>query len=530
WFFELCAYGMDLEPHETEKEQVSRPARVMEKAIIYTNDFYSWAKEKVEQASVSASKDIFNAVAILMKEHKITEANALDMVRQKSLECEKEHLAAVAELEAARPLSANLYRYLDMTRSCHAGTMLWSALADRYNVNKVYQDTPFPREDGSPERENEHHINRDHFQDGSSNTGIGHLMTGDDPQDGSSAVPEANRKEGGRPRPVDGPLESHQSGDTYEEPGTEILLAPYEYVAAMPTEKVLDVFIDGLNSWLQLPEKSLNRIRSIVVKLSTAALMLGDVECGSILRRGMPSAHVVYGASQTINSAGYVQICVFAEAAGLSNPGAVSIVCGQLQFLMSFPLRFCADLDLEELTNLYKGQSMELFWKFHTHCPTEEEYYEMVDGKTGGFSRLILRLIAFEPALETFITSLGRYFHVRNEYENLASSKDVHRERFYEDLDEGKMSLPLIHSLQNCSGGDKARIKGIFKTRGPSGLSPEVKEFVIKHLSERTASLPYVRDVLKGLASAIADALTALEEIFGVQNPLLRGVLAKLKV
>ncbi len=94
----------------------------------------------------------------------------------------------------------------------------------------------------------------------------------------------------------------------------------------------------------------------------------------------MPSAHVVYGASQTINSAGYVQICVFAEAAGLSNPGAVSIVCGQLQFLMSFPLRFCADLDLEELTNLYKGQSMELFWKFHTHCPTEEEYYEMVDG------------------------------------------------------------------------------------------------------------------------------------------------------
>lgn len=44
-------------------------------------------------------------------------------------------------------------------------------------------------------------------------------------------------------------------------------------MAAMPTETVLDVFIDGLNSWLQLPEKSLNLIRSIVVKLYTAALM-----------------------------------------------------------------------------------------------------------------------------------------------------------------------------------------------------------------------------------------------------------------
>ncbi|KAL8917755.1 MAG: hypothetical protein Q9172_005704 [Xanthocarpia lactea] len=95
---------------------------------------------------------------------------------------------------------------------------------------------------------------------------------------------------------------------------------------------------------------------------------------------------------------------------------------------------------------------------------------------------------------------------------------------FYEDLDEGKMSLPLIHSLQNSSEGNKTRIKGIFKTRGPSGLSPGVKEFVVKHLSERTAGLPYVRDVLKDLASETADGLMALEEIFGIANPLLRGV------
>lgn len=61
------------------------------------------------------------------------------MVRQKTLECEKEHWAAVADLEAAGPLSPNLYRYLDMTRFCHAGGMLWSALTDRYNNSKVGQ-------------------------------------------------------------------------------------------------------------------------------------------------------------------------------------------------------------------------------------------------------------------------------------------------------------------------------------------------------------------------------------------------------
>lgn len=92
------------------------------------------------------------------------------------------------------------------------------------------------------------------------------------------------------------------------------------------------------------------------------------------------------------------------------------------------------------------------------------------------------------------------------------------------------MSLPLIHCLQNSSDDEKAQIKGIFKTRGPAGLSRDVKEFVVKHMCEKTASLPYVRHRLKELESQLADGLMALEETFGIENPLLRGVLAKLKV
>ena len=47
---------------------------------------------------------------------------------------------------------------------------------------------------------------------------------------------------------------------------------------------------------------------------------------------------------------------------------------------MSLQLRICADRYPEELKNLYNGQSLDLFWKFHIHCPTKKEYYEMVDG------------------------------------------------------------------------------------------------------------------------------------------------------
>ena len=58
---------------------------------------------------------------------------------------------------------------------------------------------------------------------------------------------------------------------------------------------------------------------------------LDDIEDGSKLRRGMPSAQMSYGESQTINSATCVSMCAFAEAAKLLNPGSMSIVCGWLE-------------------------------------------------------------------------------------------------------------------------------------------------------------------------------------------------------
>ncbi|KAL8813209.1 MAG: hypothetical protein Q9200_000438 [Gallowayella weberi] len=157
WFYELCAYGMDLEINETEKEQASRPTRAIIKAIIYVNDFYSWDKEKAEQKAVAANQDMFSAVTVLMKERQISETNALDMVRAKALEWEKEHWAAVADLEAAGPISANLYRYLEMTRFCHTGGMLWSAFTDRYSnmgQTQVGGDSRTPETLSMPKHEN----------------------------------------------------------------------------------------------------------------------------------------------------------------------------------------------------------------------------------------------------------------------------------------------------------------------------------------------------------------------------------------
>jgi geranylgeranyl diphosphate synthase, type III len=49
--------------------------------------------------------------------------------------------------------------------------------------------------------------------------------------------------------------------------------------------------------------------------------------------------------------------------------------------------------DIEELINLHRGQGMDLYWRDSLTCPTEQEYIEMVNNKTGGLLRLAVKLM-----------------------------------------------------------------------------------------------------------------------------------------
>jgi geranylgeranyl pyrophosphate synthase len=50
-------------------------------------------------------------------------------------------------------------------------------------------------------------------------------------------------------------------------------------------------------------------------------------------------------------------------------------------------------------------------------------------------------------SMHNFITVVGRYFRIRDDYQNLCSPAYSKQKGFCEDLDKGKYSLPLIHVL-----------------------------------------------------------------------------------
>lgn len=104
---------------------------------------------------------------------------------------------------------------------------------------------------------------------------------------------------------------------------------------------------------------------------------IDDVEDSSILRRGVPVAHSIFGTAQTINSANYVYFCALQELVKLNNQKAIQIYT-------------------EELCNLHRGQGMDLFWRDTLTCPSEDDYLEMVSNKTGGLFRLAVKLMQAE--------------------------------------------------------------------------------------------------------------------------------------
>jgi len=164
---------------------------------------------------------------------------------------------------------------------------------------------------------------------------------------------------------------------TWSEDKEKILQGPYEYLFAQPGKDIRKQLVSAFNEWLEVPPESLEVITKVIGMLHTASLLVDDVEDSSLLRRGLPVAHSIFGTAQTINSANYIYFCALQELQKLKNPAAVTIYT-------------------EELLNLHRGQGMDLFWRDTLTCPTEDDYLEMVGNKTGGLFRLAIKLMQAE--------------------------------------------------------------------------------------------------------------------------------------
>lgn len=152
-----------------------------------------------------------------------------------------------------------------------------------------------------------------------------------------------------------------------------------------------------------------------------------------------------------------MMVMAIAELQKLHSPSATSIFIGKLEPLAYF-FTWTRHwyFEIEELESLFIGQSLYLHWKYQVQIPIPEEYNEMTDKRAGGLFRLCVRFMQAESSKTSIahldptaiVRMLSIYFQTRDDYQNLVSDQYAKEKGFAEDLDEGKISLPIIYTLQ----------------------------------------------------------------------------------
>ncbi len=188
-----------------------------------------------------------------------------------------------------------------------------------------------------------------------------------------------------------------------------------------------------------------------VESLHTASLLHDDVVDGANMRRGRPSAHYLWGNQVVI----LVGDFLYANALRLIN----SL---QSQKIMDAMTSATANMSESELLQLSRKGDPNI---------TEQDYMKIIHGKTAVLMSAACRSGALlggvsqekEDALASFGLKLGFAFQIADDIlDYMAEEKNLGK-TLGKDMEEGKITLPLIYLLKDASKNEVERIQKIIK-------------------------------------------------------------------
>jgi len=221
--------------------------------------------------------------------------------------------------------------------------------------------------------------------------------------------------------------------------------------------------------------------------IHTATLVHDDINDGAKFRRNVPTLHESYDAAQAIIAGDYL----FVEGFGLGGRYDERIVR-----LMA---DCCARIASAELMQLRHVGNL---------ATTPEDYYRIISGKTAGPFEAGCEAAALVAdadeqrvaILGTFGLELGLAFQIVDDLLDLEGDERMGKPRGT-DVIEGKMTLPLIHSLTMSHGESRRRLSEVIDSFH-EGLWDELTD-----LLNATGSLDYARTLVDNHLARALDAL-----------------------
>lgn len=191
------------------------------------------------------------------------------------------------------------------------------------------------------------------------------------------------------------------------------------------------------------------KFASIIESIHTASLLHDDVVDEADARRGEPSANSLWGN----------QVVVLAGDFMYSN--ALKLTIGHRDHRINEALSAATTLMTQgELKQLERSHSVEV---------TEAEYFDIISAKTGALISAACRIGGVlaectDPqgeALASYGLKVGNAFQVADDILDYSADEDEFGKELGKDLDEGKVTLPLIYLLRHTSDTERSEISGL---------------------------------------------------------------------
>ncbi len=189
-----------------------------------------------------------------------------------------------------------------------------------------------------------------------------------------------------------------------------------------------------------------------VESIHTASLLHDDVVDGASIRRGRPSAHSLWGNQVVVLVGDYL----YSNALRLIN-------MLKSQKIMDSFTNATARMSEGELIQLSKKGDPNI---------TEEDYQKIITGKTAILMSAACRGGAVignatqqqEDALTKFGLQLGMAFQMADDVLDYMAEEQMLGKSLGKDLEEGKITLPLIYLFNNATGPEAERAKEIIRS------------------------------------------------------------------
>ena len=225
--------------------------------------------------------------------------------------------------------------------------------------------------------------------------------------------------------------------------------------------------------------------------LHAATLLHDDVVDNADLRRGRPSANTLWGNAAVVLVGDFL----------LATSFFLSVLSGNLKILRVLS---------ETTTLMAEGEVLQLINSDNLEV-SEEDYIEVIKRKTAILISAACQIGAIigdasedqEEAMRSFGLNLGVAFQLRDDFLDYAGSEEEFGKPVGKDLQEGKITLPLIQALQTSSMADRKRLIDLITT---DSIHEETL-FQVKEIIQKYKGLDYTDQLANRY---IADAKSSL--------------------